>query len=115
MLSMLPAYAGTKGNHQGNSLSPSYIRPPGYCIAKASQMSEYKFTTQPPDALKCLICISDVAQDPWQHDKCGKLFCNLCLERYGKHQACPNCREEIPGYFEDTRGTASTVLVHVVS
>ena len=30
----------------------------------------------------CAICL-DVAEDPLQHGKCGKLFCKECLERYG--------------------------------
>ena len=64
----------------------------------------YKFINSPSDALKCLICLDEVASDPWQHDKCGKLFCKKCLEGVGKNKPCPNCRENRPRYFEDTRG-----------
>ena len=52
------------------------------------------------DDLKCLICLS-VAQDPLQHEKCGKLFCKNCLERYGRYKPCPNCRQDEAHYFED--------------
>ena len=40
---------------------------------------DYMFTSEPDDALKCLICRS-VAKDPWQHGKCGRLFCKACID-----------------------------------
>ena len=42
-----------------------------------------RFVGEPEDDLKCLICLS-VAQDPLQHEKCGKLFCKNCLEKHGR-------------------------------
>ena len=65
--------------------------------------SQFSFVSKPDDALKCLICL-EVAEEPWQHDKCGRLFCKECLDDYGKVKPCPNCRAEQPQYFEDTRG-----------
>ena len=37
---------------------------------------KYNFLHDPPDDLKCLICL-EVAEEPWQHSKCGRLFCKL--------------------------------------
>ena len=64
---------------------------------------KYKFLSEPGDALKCLVCL-DVAEEPWQHSKCGRLFCSECLDRHGRDKPCPNCRRENPQYFEDSRG-----------
>ena len=62
-----------------------------------------KFIVEPDDALKCLICL-EVATDPLQHGKCGRLFCEACiLWKYGEDKPCPNCRMSAPQYFEDNR------------
>ena len=53
------------------------------------------------DALKCLICL-DLASDPQQHEKCGKLFCRKCLEKLGRDKPCPNCRQS-SSYFDDIK------------
>ena len=63
---------------------------------------ECNFVSEPDDSLKCLICLA-IARDPWQHGKCGRLFCESCLNSYGKHNPCPNCRMKGPQYMEDTR------------
>ena len=63
---------------------------------------ECNFVSEPDDSLKCLICVA-IARDPWQHGKCGRLFCESCLNSYGKHNPCPNCRMKRPQYMEDTR------------
>ena len=63
---------------------------------------ECNFVSEPDDVLKCLICLA-VARDPWQHVKCGRIFCQNCLNRYGKNKPCPNCRMEPPMYMEDAR------------
>ena len=60
------------------------------------------FIYEPDDALLCQIC-TDVADDPKQHEKCGRLFCKKCLEEYGKGKPCPNCRTLWPKYFTDAR------------
>ena len=67
---------------------------------------DYKFITEPDDALKCLICLS-VAKDPHQHGKCGRLFCKECIDKNGEGKPCPYCRMEHPQYFEDTRSKYS--------
>ncbi len=56
---------------------------------------EYNFITEPEDALKCLIC-HEVARDPKQHEDCGKLFCEKCVEKYGvrKPTHCKTLRLE---------------------
>ena len=64
----------------------------------------YRFIHPPSDVLGCVICLDEVASDPWQHDKCGKLFCKKCLKEYGGKKPCPHCRKDQPRYFEDTRG-----------
>ena len=63
---------------------------------------DYKFITEPEDDLKCLIC-HGVAQQPKQHESCGKLFCEKCIEKYGIDKPCPTCRMEQPLYFKDSR------------
>ena len=64
--------------------------------------SKYDFVEEPGSALQCVICL-DVAEDPRQHEKCGRLLCKECLEKYGRDKPCPNCRREQPQYFEDNR------------
>ena len=66
--------------------------------------------SEPDDALKCLICLA-VARDPWQHGKCGRLFCEKCLNKYGKDKFCPNCRMKNPQYMEDARSKCSYSVV----
>ena len=44
----------------------------------ASNAPAYIFLDE-VDTLKCLICL-EVARDPQQHDKCGKIFCRRGLE-----------------------------------
>ena len=63
---------------------------------------DWTFVGEPEDDLKCLICLS-VAQDPLQHEKCGKLFCKNCLEKHGRYKPCPNCRQDEAHYFADIR------------
>ena len=64
---------------------------------------KFSYASEPDDSLKCLICM-EVAEEPWQHDKCGRLFCDKCLDRHGKFKPCPNCRADQPQYFVDNRG-----------
>ena len=63
---------------------------------------KYNYTVEPSSALQCLICL-DIAEDPWQHNKCGRLLCKECLEKYGRDKPCPNCRKEQPQYFDDNK------------
>lgn len=56
----------------------------------------------PPDDLKCLICL-EVAQDPMQHEACGKLFCKECIEQSGVENPCPNCRISESKFYMDNR------------
>ncbi|XP_064395997.1 TNF receptor-associated factor 5-like [Halichondria panicea] len=63
-----------------------------------------QFLQEPPDDLKCLICLC-VARDPLQHgDKgCGKIYCRQCITEYKKkNDKCPNCRRLIVT-FRDVR------------
>ena len=72
-------------------------------MACRAPVSKYMLIKKPvADALKCLICL-DVAEEPRQHVKCGRLFCKKCLYEYGKKKPCPYCRAEQPQYFEDNR------------
>ena len=66
----------------------------------ATRKCKYNFIGEPSDKVKCLICL-EVAQDPVQHETCGKLFCRECIE---KDKPCPSCRAESSNYFTDTRG-----------
>ena len=72
-------------------------------MATTTLADKYSFVSEPDDALRCLICLQ-VADDPKQHEKCGRLFCMECLERHGYTKPCPYCRAEQPQYFVDTRG-----------
>ena len=63
---------------------------------------KYRFITEPDSALQCVICL-DVAEDPRQHEDCGRLFCKECFEKYGRDKPCPNCRKEKPQYFVDNK------------
>ncbi len=68
----------------------------------AGNQYEYKFLAEPPDDLKCLICLG-VAKDPLQHEACGKVFCEECLDKYGRDKPCPNCRKQQSHYYVDNR------------
>ena len=50
---------------------------------------------------KCMLCKTAAAVEPWYHDKCGKDFCQLCLEKYGKTNPCPICYMEEAQYFKN--------------
>ena len=69
----------------------------------SSSESDYKFVGEPAHDLRCLICLAQVAQDPLQHEKCGKLFCKECIERYGKDKPCPNCRTSGSQFYLDNK------------
>ena len=72
-------------------------------MASLCRENEFKFIGELDEDLKCLICLG-VARDPLQHEECGKLFCKLCLEEYGKDKPCPNCRQQQSHYYVDKRG-----------
>ena len=76
----------------------------------ADVFKKYNFLSEPDDALWCLICL-EVAEEPQQHGKCGKLFCEECIEKYGKHKPCPYCKKEQPQYFEDNRSKRNKITV----
>jgi hypothetical protein len=64
-------------------------------------MGSYEFLIKPSEDLLCLKC-RKVAVNPWQHGKCGRLFCKVCLDRDGgEDMPCPECNTT--GYFEDNR------------
>ena len=67
-----------------------------------SNITDYKFITEPDDDLKCLICLS-LARNPLQHEECGKLFCKECLEKFGKDKPCPNCKDMKSSYYVDKK------------
>ena len=63
---------------------------------------KYKFVSEPDDALKCPICL-DVAEEPWQHVECGRIFCKECLDKYGRDKCCSYCTMDQPQYFPDNK------------
>ena len=63
---------------------------------------KYNFVSKPDSALQCVIC-QEVAEEPWQHDECGRLLCKQCLEKYGRKKPCPNCKKMLPQYYEDNK------------
>ncbi len=61
------------------------------------------FVQDPPDSLKCLICML-VVNEPWQHGECGRVYCKVCIEEFRKvKNICPNCRQRKPSLFKDGR------------
>ena len=46
----------------------------------ANSVSKYNFIAEPDSSLQCVICV-DVAEDPRQHEECGRLLCKECLEK----------------------------------
>ena len=76
-------------------------------------VSKYNFIAEPDDALVCVICL-EVAEDPRQHERCGRLLCKGCLEKYGKDKPCPNCRGQRPQYFQDNRSEFLKLLLAVI-
>ena len=68
--------------------------------------SRFTFVSKPNDDLLCPIC-SNVAEEPWQHGQCGRLFCKVCLDKYGKSKPCVFCKAKDPQYFLDNRGMLS--------
>ena len=66
---------------------------------------------EPDDSLKCLICLA-VARDPRQHVKCGRLFCEKCIDKHGTDKPCPNCRMEQPIYMEDAKSKSAVCTLH---
>ncbi len=70
----------------------------------SSTDNDYKLLSEPNDALKCLICLK-TAKEPKQHEDCGKLFCENCIELNEKNgnRSCPHCRKDNPKYFKDSK------------
>ena len=79
-------------------------------MATLTSSKKYNFVSEPDDALVCAICL-EVAEDPWQHGKCGRLLCKECLEKLGRNKPCPNCRMAQPQYFEDNRSKLAQIIV----
>ncbi len=71
---------------------------------------KYRYVSEPDDALKCLICL-EVAEEPWQHSQCGRLFCKACLNVHGRENTCPNCRMQNPQYFEDNKSKSEVLTI----
>lgn len=72
---------------------------------------DLEFLSEPPDGLKCLICML-VARQPYQHGVCGKLFCESCLEEYtSRTRSCPHCRDREAQYFQDNRSKYSVMAI----
>jgi hypothetical protein len=67
-------------------------------------MAEFNFTFVPEldITLLCGMC-SKISEDPYQHDRCGQLYCRECLEEYGRHLPCLHCGRPDPYYGMDTR------------
>ena len=64
---------------------------------------DFDFVDEPPDSLKCLICML-VVKEPWQHGDCGRVYCKVCIEEFRKvKNICPNCRQRKPSLFKDGR------------
>ena len=63
---------------------------------------DYQFVEEPPDSLKCLICLL-VTRDPQQHGGCGKLFCQSCIAAYRvMRNECPHCRQPLTNSQQTT-------------
>lgn len=72
---------------------------------------DFDFIEEPPDSLKCLICMM-VVKEPWQHGECGRVYCRICIQEYKKvKDTCPNCRQENPSLFKDGRSRSQQYYV----
>ena len=89
--------AGASCNQPGPSPRPGTSSSGG---GRHRSLDDYQYVTEPNDALKCLICL-EVAQNPRQHEGCGKLFCNKCIKKYGKQKPCPNCKKTGGQFYKD--------------
>ena len=87
------------------STHPFSVRQETRMSSPANSTADYHFITEPKDDLNCQIC-SKVARDPWQDEKCGKLFCRECIEQHGMDISCPFCEAEKPRYREDKKRDA---------
>ena len=55
---------------------------------------DYEFVSDPPDELKCSICLS-VLRDPSLTSCCGNHFCQSCISHIkNKGMPCPLCQEQ---------------------
>lgn len=70
--------------------------------SKMDSALRYKFVSEPDRNLVCVICL-EIAEKPWQHNSCGRLLCEKCLDQLGRNKPCPYCREIEPQYFLDAR------------
>ena len=61
---------------------------------------EYNYVSEPDADLQCPICLG-LVKDPLQHEECGKLFCEECIEKYGKYKRCPHCRTHGSKFYQD--------------
>ena len=61
---------------------------------------EYNYVSEPDADLQCAICLG-LVKDPLQHEECGKLFCEECIEKYGKYKRCPHCRTKGSKFYRD--------------
>ena len=59
--------------------------------SRITERISYNFLREPDKDLKCVICL-DIVNNPLEHEKCGKLLCRECLEKYGHDKPCPHCR-----------------------
>ena len=66
------------------------------------KLTQFYFIVPPKDDLKCQVC-KEVAAEPYQHGRCGKLFCSACLNR---DRPCSYCGES-KGFFRDERSKLS--------
>ena len=72
---------------------------------------EYRFLEEVSAGFRCYLC-SNVARTPYQHGKCGTLFCFQCLQEYGMFtMPCKQCKAPRPQYFEDNRSEYGSMAV----
>ena len=82
-------------------------------MASSTSENSYKLLSEPDDAHKCPICL-DIAEEPWQHGECGRLFCKESLDKYGKDKCCPFCKTKQPQYFQDNKSELVMVASYQV-
>ena len=73
---------------------------------------EYLLLEQLDDSLMCPIC-HDVAIDPVQEQKCGKLFCSKCKEKLDQN-TCPCCNRRL-NCFENTKSKRARLIIIVLN
>jgi hypothetical protein len=109
------SYSSFPGEYENSSTSEEEMAwdSAGSESQEVDYRNRFSFRAEPDSGLQCVICL-ELPTDPWQHNKCGRLFCRECLKRYGRDKPCPNCRRNRPQYFDDNKSKCGGRQLYVL-